>query len=60
MITLSVIVVLYAIIGSWIFKKRYGHLYIIDDEPALWKFLLIMCIMASFIIVIVGCVKYLP
>lgn len=60
MITLSVLVVLYAIVGSWIFKKRYGHFNVFDEEPELWKFLLILCIIASFLIVIIGCVKYLP
>ena len=60
MITLSVLVVLYAIIGSYVFKKQYGHVNVFDEEPELWKFLLIMCIITSFIIAIICCVKYLP
>ena len=60
MITLSVLVVLYAIIGSWIFKKRFGHLDIYDEELQLWTLLLVVCIILSFLIVIVGCIKYLP
>jgi multisubunit Na+/H+ antiporter MnhG subunit len=62
MITLSVFVVLYTIIGLWRFKKLYGHYNIVDEEeePILRTLLLVLCAIFSFAAVLFLIIKYLP
>jgi len=60
MITLSVLGILYTIIGFIIFKKRYGHYDLFEVDYQYWIFLLVCSTFASIGTIIVACIKYLP
>ena len=60
MITLTIICLLYSIVGTIRFKKLYGHSNIFDEKPMLWTFILVLAMAMAFALGLFLILKYLP